>query len=78
MRSCTSERGPFWVCALILAVTAAFKAISLVAATGLLAYSHPFLPGSYRLYVWLALLGEIGVLAALFWEGAPFSSRALG
>src|SRR5208283_5128156 len=65
MGSCASERGPSWVCALILAATAAFKAISLVAGTGLLAYPHPFLPGTYRVYVWLGLAAEMAVFAAL-------------
>ena len=65
MGSCASGCGPFWVCAFILAATAAFKAISLVAGTGLLGYPHPFLPGTYRVYVWLGLAAEMAVFAAL-------------
>ena len=78
MNGGVSGRWPSWACGLTLAVTAAFKVISLFVATGLLAYPHPFLPGTYRLYVWLALLGEIGVLAALVWGRRPFLFACFG
>ncbi len=78
MRSCVTERGPFWVCAAILASTAAFKAASLALGTGLLAQPHPFLPGTYRVYVWIGLAAEIGAFATLAWGTRRFLLACFG
>ena len=78
MRLAEPERGPVCVCALILAVTAAFKVGSLATGAALLAREHPFLPGTYRLYVWLGLAAEMGAFATLAWGGRRFLLACFG
>lgn len=62
------SRSSVWVCGAILALTLAGKAFALMHRGGLLAQSHPFLPGAYEPYVWLGLAAELvafGVLAVV-------------
>ncbi|HEV2390840.1 MAG TPA: hypothetical protein VG146_00615 [Verrucomicrobiae bacterium] len=51
----------------------------MVLGTGLLAQPHPFLPGTFGVYVWLGLAAEIGALGILAARGTrPFLTVCLG
>src|ERR1700743_1727407 len=65
-----NSKSPVIVCALILCLTIATKALALINGTGLLTQPHPFLPGSFEFYIWLAMLIELAVLGTLMIAGA--------
>ncbi|HTV63658.1 MAG TPA: hypothetical protein VMH30_13925 [Verrucomicrobiae bacterium] len=55
---------------MILGLTAAAKLFVLVHGSELLAQPHPFLPGTYEIYIWLALAAELTAFAFLAFAGA--------
>jgi hypothetical protein len=58
------------VCSSILALTLLGKIFALMGGAGLLAQPHPFLPGSYKVYVWIGLIMELVALMTLVCLGS--------
>lgn len=58
------------VCGLILGLTALGKIYALANGSGLLAAPHPFLPGTFKEYVWLGLAFEVAAFASLILLGS--------
>ena len=74
-----TSRLAVYLCGSILGLTALGKIFALVHGSGLLAEPHPFLPGSFKIYIWLGILAELAAFAVLFFAGArAFLTACLG
>jgi len=68
-----------WVCVSILILTLVVKIFGLVRGGGFLSESHPFLPGTYRDYVWGGVFVELAALAILMlYAERAFLAACLG
>jgi hypothetical protein len=77
--SVSTARWPVSVCGSILGLAFIGKALALVHGSGLLVQPHPFLPGTFEGYLWLALAAELLAFIALAFIGVrAFLTMCLG